>query len=163
MVFLAKWKALSVGNPLSMRYRFDSWYCQFICFEWWSVMLDWFKPALNGQMEKYGKGKQGGCTKAQDFWSPALHCNSWPQGHKVEISTASLDLDVSVLPYLLTCILVLSLHTFYLHWFPRSFRQSPNSLKAQLVLNSSLGLSDFPFIAKVYCCVKCRYFKVINH
>ena len=65
-------------------------------------------------MEKYGKDKQGGCAKAQDFWPPALHCNSWPKGHKVEISTASLDLDMSVLPYLLTCILVLSLHTFYL-------------------------------------------------
>ena len=67
IMFLAKWKGLLVRNSLSMGYRFDSWYCQFICFKWGSVMLDRFKPALNRQMEKYAKGKQGGCTKAQDF------------------------------------------------------------------------------------------------
>ena len=44
-MFLAKWKALLVRNPLSMGYRFDSWYCQFICFKWGSVVLDRFKPA----------------------------------------------------------------------------------------------------------------------
>ena len=107
-------------------------------------MLHRSKPALNRQMEKYAKGKQGGCTKAQDFWPPALNCNSWPKGHKVEISTASLDLDVSVLPYLLTCILVLSLPTFYLHYYLKSFRHSANCLKPQLVLNSFWALLTFP-------------------
>ena len=61
-------------------------------------MSDRFKPALNEQMEKNGKGKQGGCAKAQDFWPPAPHCNSLPKGEKVEMSSVSLDLDVSVLP-----------------------------------------------------------------
>ena len=135
-MFLAKWKGLLAINPLSMGYRFDSWYCQFICFKWGSVMLDIFKPALNWQMEIYAKGKQRGCTKVQDFWAPALNCNFWPKGHKVEISTVSLDLDVSVVLYLLICILVLSLPTFYPHYYLKSLRQSANCLRAQLVLNS---------------------------
>ena len=49
-------------------------------------------PALNGYLEKSGEGKQEGCVKAQDGWSPNPHCTSLLKGHQTEISTTSLDL-----------------------------------------------------------------------
>jgi len=49
-------------------------------------------PALNGNLEKSGEGKEEGCVKAQDGWPPASHCTFWLKGHEMDISTAGLDL-----------------------------------------------------------------------
>ena len=61
-----------------------------------SVSLARVDPALNGDPEKSGEGKQEGCAKAQDGWPPTRppHCTSWLKGQETEISTAGTDCKV---------------------------------------------------------------------